>query len=260
MLENQIEDFDNKVNALETKIENNGGKIREQETTAVQSVYIDASQRGEIIRTAGARTAVQQTDGESLHNARIRAMERTEAFLNRKRAVELSNIYYSLFTENPPSIDEARFKQDLLDFVKDVESADKSKWDDGNDANTPAELAEFLGIETSLDENIYDEQGNIEYGKVEEISDGVEQGQQTVGELSVQEERGRSEGGRTNVEASVVLRGDREANQTQYTGEPESVRESQERLLKQYAKEKGLWVKEGALSRRLTGHYQVDRR
>src|SRR5690606_28619621 len=76
-----IEGLTNKLDTLKTKIETNGGKIEEAGITAVQSVYIDASQRGEIIRTAGARTAVQQTDGESLHNARIRAMERTEAFL-----------------------------------------------------------------------------------------------------------------------------------------------------------------------------------
>src|SRR5690606_31820513 len=143
-----------------------------------------------------------------------------------KRAVELSNTYYSLFTENPPNIDEARFKQDLQNFVNDVESADKSKWDDGNDGTTPIELSLYLN-------NIFNEQGNINYGKVEEISDGIEQEQGTIGELSLQEERGRSEGGRTNVEASVVLRGDRQANQAQYSGEPETIAERQEALLEQ---------------------------
>src|SRR5690606_8070151 len=101
--------------------------------------------------------------------------------------------------------------------------------------------------DVSSEENIIDEQGNINYGKVEEISDGIEQGQGTIGELSVQEERGRSEGGRTNVEASVVLRGDRQANQAQYSGEPETIAERQEALLEQYAKEKGVWLDESEI-------------
>lgn len=165
-------------------------------------------------------------------------LDRLDAMVDRGETMR-TDIYYDV-SRNPGANEEIR--QRALKKVEEL-------------TRPTSETQQNEEQVVSTEENIIDEQGNINYGEVEEISDGIEQGGQTVGELSVQEEKGRVKGGRTNVEASVVLRGDRQANQAQYSGEPETIAERQEALLEQYAKEKGVWLDESEIeessSRRL---------
>ncbi|MCY7376075.1 MAG: hypothetical protein LH472_08905, partial [Pyrinomonadaceae bacterium] len=53
--------------------------------------------------------------------------------------------------------------------------------------------------------NLFDEKGNINYEELENISIGIERGSVAITRLNEAEERGRSAGGRRNVEASVIL-------------------------------------------------------
>jgi hypothetical protein len=86
---------------------------------------------------------------------------------------------------------------------------------------------------------------NIDYDKLGTTADDIEQGNAYIDRLSLEEEKGRTKGGRKNVETSVILAGNRctDRGRTQSTTQQEII-EAQEQLLKQYATDKNLWIRE----------------
>ncbi|GHT43462.1 hypothetical protein AGMMS49965_17290 [Bacteroidia bacterium] len=85
---------------------------------------------------------------------------------------------------------------------------------------------------------IINDKGVIDYGELKKQTDGILSGEYRIKCLSPEEELGRIEGGRRNVEASLLLRGDVDANGTQQS----NTRERQESILKEYAKKESIWI------------------
>jgi hypothetical protein len=87
--------------------------------------------------------------------------------------------------------------------------------------------------------------GGVYYGDIQEIASSIIGGRAVISRFNSEEERGRSAGGRVHVEASLVLVGDRRANKVEYAlTEAYKFVERQERLLEEYAREAGVWLKE----------------
>lgn len=99
--------------------------------------------------------------------------------------------------------------------------------------------------------NLFDDEGNINYEELKNISDGIERGDIKIARLNEAEERGRIEGGRRNVEASVIAGTKNSPSGRTGTGEEsrylgwdehkENVK-PQEEALEQYAKDQGIWI------------------
>ncbi|MDR2410173.1 MAG: hypothetical protein LBE13_18975, partial [Bacteroidales bacterium] len=95
-------------------------------------------------------------------------------------------------------------------------------------------------------ENIFNEKGEINYEELKRTTDAIEEITSNLNRLSLAEEQGRRQGGRRNVEASVLLTADERANSekirnagTRAVGERAK---RQEELLKDYAKKEGIWI------------------
>ncbi|MBL7737488.1 MAG: hypothetical protein JNL51_18660 [Chitinophagaceae bacterium] len=56
------------------------------------------------------------------------------------------------------------------------------------------------------------EKGVLNYEELERQADAIENGTATIDRLSLAEEEGRTRGGRTNVEASLIIAASEEAN------------------------------------------------
>jgi hypothetical protein len=85
----------------------------------------------------------------------------------------------------------------------------------------------------------------IDYDRITKITDDVITGKATIARLDRQEERGRCKGGRTNVEASLVLGRNRQANREKYAALSDSdIAQIQENLLRSYAKWRNVWLHE----------------
>jgi hypothetical protein len=63
----------------------------------------------------------------------------------RKEAVRVSNLYYEAFREPKSILSDSEFRKAISDFKDRVDNADKSKWDETNKGEAPAELVEYLG-------------------------------------------------------------------------------------------------------------------
>lgn len=62
----------------------------------------------------------------------------------RQEAIRLSKQYYDLFLNPNSQVDVNQLHADLQAFRERVDNADKTNWDEGNDAKAPNTLAEFL--------------------------------------------------------------------------------------------------------------------
>jgi hypothetical protein len=62
----------------------------------------------------------------------------------RDKANDLSKKYYDLFFSETFSMSKEDFTKELSDFVKAVDSADKSEWDPSNKGNVPTPIREFI--------------------------------------------------------------------------------------------------------------------
>lgn len=90
---------------------------------------------------------------------------------------------------------------------------------------------------------IYTEKKDQSSNKFEEVKDHAERvikGEEHIERLSPEEEQGRIRGGRANVEATLLIRGDERASDT--SKEPYERRPHQERILEEYARANNLWV------------------
>ena len=96
-------------------------------------------------------------------------------------------------------------------------------------------------------------EGEIDYEQLKEITGRITSGNATITRLNRQEEQGRSRGGRTAVEATILLAADERAN-SQAFSEQESwqIAEHQEKVLKEYAKHKKIWLKEEDIEKQST--------
>jgi hypothetical protein len=118
----------------------------------------------------------------------------------------------------------------------------------------------FASVKTDLLDNLINKKGEIDYGKLKEAADAIESGRAALDRLSLEEERGRTKGNRRNVEASLIL-GRSENNQRKATQErsgsqsaqnENDVREIQEHLLVNWAKNEGIFEEwEDAVKRKL---------
>ena len=63
----------------------------------------------------------------------------------RKEAIRVSNLYYEAFLEPKSTLSDSEFRKAISDFKDMVDSADKTKWDETNKGEAPAELVEYLG-------------------------------------------------------------------------------------------------------------------
>ena len=101
-------------------------------------------------------------------------------------------------------------------------------------------------MEISL--NLYNEDGKINSEKLAKATDAILKGIARINTLSLREEQGRSKGGRRNVEASLLLAADRRAGRSrQENNSHQEIIERQENLLRNYAKEKGIWFSEAEI-------------
>lgn len=121
-------------------------------------------------------------------------------------------------------------------------------------ADESLQMAAPSGI--SLD-SLYDKHGVIDYGRVKDVAGRVESGELEIRRLDPGGERGRVEGGRRNVEASLILAANEAAGQKAARGDGSRVDshadsiKRQERELEEYAKREGIWFKPGHFPERL---------
>jgi hypothetical protein len=101
---------------------------------------------------------------------------------------------------------------------------------------------------------------NLNYDELGKTSEAIEEGRASLNRLSLEEEQGRTKGGRRNVEASVVLgrwkrelgENTQECSGSQKTQNENDARKKQEQLLEEWAKKKGIFEKyEDAISKRV---------
>jgi hypothetical protein len=88
------------------------------------------------------------------------------------------------------------------------------------------------------EKNIFNDEGEIDYEQLERTADAVESGAARINRLSLAEESGRTKGGRRNVEASCLLVRDEKSNPS---ADENVKRIRQEKLLEEYARQKGVW-------------------
>jgi hypothetical protein len=63
----------------------------------------------------------------------------------RKEAVRVSNLYYEAFREPKSTLTDEQFRAEISAFKESIDKANKSKWDETNKGEAPAELVEYLG-------------------------------------------------------------------------------------------------------------------
>ncbi|MDR0507893.1 MAG: hypothetical protein LBH32_13905, partial [Dysgonamonadaceae bacterium] len=95
----------------------------------------------------------------------------------------------------------------------------------------------------NLDKNgnfapVINNKGVINYGELDKQANGIFDGTFGINALSLAEESGRIAGGRANVEATLLLRGDVGTDGSQQG----DTRERQEAILKEYAQKRGIWI------------------
>jgi hypothetical protein len=102
-------------------------------------------------------------------------------------------------------------------------------------------------------------EGGINYVEFERTADAIEQGVAYIDRLSLAEERGRTKGGRKNVEASILLGRAYSAKQNIISAESgksgteaeNATRIEQERLLETWARERGVFEEWDVATRRI---------
>lgn len=93
--------------------------------------------------------------------------------------------------------------------------------------------------------NVKKGKNEINYKNLEDVARRIESGEITIRRLGESEEQGRIIGGRTNVEASLLLAADRRAVGEKFEKkEKHEIATEQEKLLTKYAKKKKLWFNE----------------
>ena len=86
--------------------------------------------------------------------------------------------------------------------------------------------------------NIVNKNGEINYDELNRQTDKILNGTNRINALSLEEEHGRTRGGRRNVEATLLLRGSIGPDGSQQG----NTREQQEKILKDYAQREGIWI------------------
>ncbi len=100
----------------------------------------------------------------------------------------------------------------------------------------------------SLDK-IYDKNRKLNYEELTSTSEAILSGRYSIKRLTQDGERGRLKSGRIGIEASIVVGA---IPQTDTDGGAKSRKTEEERRLKEYAKQAGVWFNNGVLSRSLT--------
>jgi hypothetical protein len=92
---------------------------------------------------------------------------------------------------------------------------------------------------------IVNNKGDVNYAELTKKANKILNGTYIINKISLAEEQGRRKGGRTNVEASLILNGDKKTNSRRYENKPkQEIIFIQEDLLRKYAAKKGLWIDE----------------
>ncbi|MDR3366030.1 MAG: hypothetical protein LBO71_03565, partial [Prevotellaceae bacterium] len=90
------------------------------------------------------------------------------------------------------------------------------------------------------------QKGEMSHEQLERTANAIEAGAAHLNRLSLAEEQGRRQGGKRNVEASVLLAAKRRANSAEIrdagAGATGRGAEEQEQILKDYAQKKGVWI------------------
>lgn len=94
----------------------------------------------------------------------------------------------------------------------------------------------------NLLDDVINDKGEIDYVRIQELSSGVISGNATIARLNRQEERGRIEGGRTNVEATLYLGAAIGHDRQKHLGGRNILSAAgQESALEEYAKKANVW-------------------
>jgi hypothetical protein len=96
----------------------------------------------------------------------------------REEAKRISRLYYDAFLNPESKLSSEDFFNSVEAFKNDVDAADKSKWDKGNEGNAPAQLTEFLK------ENKTDEEVNSIKQVVSAVVSRVKSGLKRINPLS----------------------------------------------------------------------------
>lgn len=86
----------------------------------------------------------------------------------REQAKEISKKYYDAFLNPNSKLSDAEFRKDISDFKQKIDTADKSKWDEGNTGESPESLNEYLDqtqIKSYDKENIPGVSGKVGVGE-----------------------------------------------------------------------------------------------
>ncbi len=134
-------------------------------------------------------------------------------------------------------------------FVKDKEQALRywsqaytpsfKSWFGDWQNNSSTKNVETQSELLTLQSQILNTNGDINYKELKEACDTVINGQAYINILSLGEETGRTKGGRRHVEASLIATANERAN---YKKQTDVKRTEQEKLLEEYAKETGSWI------------------
>jgi 8-oxo-dGTP pyrophosphatase MutT (NUDIX family) len=92
------------------------------------------------------------------------------------------------------------------------------------------------------------EQNKTDYEHIRKTADEIIRGTKHIERLSPEEEQGRNQGGRVNVEATLLLRGKEITSSEDGEGVAELIT-AQEKILEGYAKDNGLWVENSTIEK-----------
>lgn len=169
---------------------------------------------------------------------RVSGVQKSEELKKREKATKEKGVFKTAETaerkeEAAPVVQPAeetkspKKRKEKLTSIKDVEN----------------ELRNLFAMD-SLTKNkqepelpLINEKGEINNEQLKKSADSIEAGTAVFERFSPQEQRGFAEGGRANVEASILLAANERAG-----GQNNATPEAQENSIEQYAKKAGIWV------------------
>ena len=207
-------------------------QISEQsESGLITRIYSAFNERSNVVKAAETRLKEAKERLSEIDKALAKPFEHKEE-LGAARA-ELNQLTLDMLGEALPAEDVSEEDGGILKSV----------------ASRNASANKGVGID--LIDGIIDKEGNINYEQVRQLSSRAISGSVQIIRLNEREEQGRIRGGRRNVEASILLgaeespsRGIEARSGSEQAGKRESrtqIRQRQEKLLEDYAKESGIW-------------------
>jgi hypothetical protein len=131
------------------------------------------------------------------------------------------------------------FNGDIIAYARAID-----EWNRGNDLGNQNRSGLNNGDSLENGGNsinfalVINNKGVINYDELDRQAERTISGGIGINALSLGEEQGRIRGGRTNVEATLLLRGEAGSDGTQQG----NTRERQEVILKEYAQKRGIWI------------------